>query len=174
MLAHVENDCLGKDLVSVLEATRKRLGAERVLITDVGPDTQFVVAHAGAPLPDAFRISVPLTHSICQHVVGMRFPLVIEDAAAHPLLIGSRAVSDLKVAAYLGQPFGSEFPSTAMCALSSATRGWSLADRGTLNAAIEWITQRLADELAQRLDDVRRIAAPENPLVSPAARQPLR
>lgn len=140
----------------LLEEARLSLAADRVLVTEVTADTQYVLLSAGTPLPSFFGTRVPLSHSICQHVIGMRFPLSIEDGFSHPLLKGSPAVEDLRIGAYLGFPFGAEFPRIAMCALSDTPRPWSSQDRYTMNDTISRIRRFQAPQLREQSEVVRR------------------
>ena len=139
-------------LRDLVEQVRAKMNADRVLVTEVTSDTQYVVVQAGAHQQPALESSMPISQSICQHVIGMRFPLSIDDAECHPLLRGSAAVSQLAIGAYLGFPFGREFPALAICAICSGPRAWTSADRALLSAAIAEIRQSHAPELLRLLD----------------------
>lgn len=85
----------------------------------------------------------PLSHSFCQHVVARRSPLLVEDAATHPLVRDNLARRDLGVVSYAGVPLTSSDGDTlgALCAIDAVPRSWSaeqvsaLADLATLAVA---------------------------------------
>lgn len=143
-------------LADILEQTRARLAAQKILITHVTATRQNVLMCAGSPLPTRYAQSMPLTHSICQHAIGMRFPLSIDNAADHPLLRGHAAIPDLNIGAYLGIPFGVAFPSVAMCALCERPRLWTSANRECLAAAIDEIKSEHAAGISDLLALARR------------------
>jgi len=77
---------------------------------------------------------MPLQHSICQHAVLSRMPLVIEDARAHPVVRDLPATRDLNVAGYLGVPLMSASGRTrgTLCAIDSRPRTWDKQEIATL------------------------------------------
>lgn len=78
----------------------------------------------------------PLPHSICQHAVLSRMPLVIEDARAHPVVKDLPATRDLRVAGYLGVPLLSASGNAkgTLCAIDSEPRTWDKPEIATLEA----------------------------------------
>ncbi|MDO6586503.1 hypothetical protein Q4543_13365 [Salipiger sp. 1_MG-2023] len=127
-----------------------------MLINDVTSDRQYVLMHIGAPLPPEFAREMPLSHSICQHTVGMGVPLSIENAAAHPLLRDCLAIPDLNIGAYLGLPFGAGFPTLTMSAVSHYPRLWTSQDRACISRAISEIKEGHAAEIAELSRQIRR------------------
>lgn len=77
---------------------------------------------------------IPLPHSICQHAVLSRKPMVIEDARAHPLLRDLPVTKDLGVAGYLGVPLlsASGKAKGTLCAIDSKPRRWDSHEVATL------------------------------------------
>ena len=80
---------------------------------------------------------LPITHSICQHVVAMGRPLVVCDAFAHPLVQGSPAVLQCNVNAYLGEPLHGidGKPMGSLCVLDTRARDWSDSQRRMMSIA---------------------------------------
>lgn len=128
---------------------RSCLEAACALVTRVTEDRQYVLAHAGRQLPDWFMAGTTLDYSICQHSVAMDFPLVIDDALSHPLLHGSRAVSELNIAAYIGAPVHVRCGKAmgTICAVDFHLRRWTEED---INHIIE--SARVADRILARLN----------------------
>lgn len=85
----------------------------------------FVRAAHGLCAADVAEI--PISHSLCQHVVAMGRPLVINDAIAHPLVCDSPAIGEFGIAAYLGEPLHGldGKPMGAMCAFDTRARDWA-------------------------------------------------
>ena len=81
------------------------------------------VAPSGLTVDDG---GMPLPHSICQHAVLSRLPLVIEDARVHPVTRELPATRDLGVAGYLGVPLlnASGKAKGTLCAIDSKPRVW--------------------------------------------------
>ena len=69
----------------------------------------------------------PLPHSICQHAVLSRMPLVIENAREHPIVRNLPATKDLGVVGYLGVPLLSSSGEAkgTFCAIDSRPRVWN-------------------------------------------------
>ena len=109
-----------------------RLAAELLdapisLVCLVDRDRQFFKSHHGLPQPWAQARETPLSHSICQHVVASKQPLVIEDAHKHELVADNLAVRDLPVRAYAGIPLVLEDGSAvgSFCAIDTTPRRWN-------------------------------------------------
>jgi len=81
------------------------------------------VVPAGVTVDDG---GMPLPHSICQHAVLSRQPLVIADARVHPVLRDLPVTSDLGVGGYLGVPLLSASGKArgTLCAIDSRPRAW--------------------------------------------------
>src|SRR5580658_6518678 len=82
----------------------KILHAPVSLLSLVDGDRSFFKSSVGLPEVWASRREIPLSHSVCQHVVAMNMPLVINDARADPLVSDNQAVAALRIVAYLGIP----------------------------------------------------------------------
>jgi diguanylate cyclase (GGDEF)-like protein len=69
----------------------------------------------------------PLSHSFCQHVVAGDQMLLVEDAAAHPLVFENLAFRELGVIAYAGVPLRTADGETlgALCAIDTAPARWT-------------------------------------------------
>ena len=109
-----------------------RLAAELLdvpvsLVCLVDRDRQFFKSHYGLPQPWARARQTPLSHSICQHVVASKLPLIVEDARHHELVADNLAVRDLSVQAYAGIPLVLEDGSAvgSFCAIDTQPRRWS-------------------------------------------------
>lgn len=109
---------------------QSHLKAATVMVTRVTDDRQYVLAHAGRPLPETLLNSAALSYSICQHSVAMDFPLVIDDAFSHPLMRGNLAVSELSIGAYIGAPVHVERGKAlgAICGIEYHQRRWTEDD----------------------------------------------
>ena len=111
----------------VAQLTAAALGAPFALVSLVDDRRQHFPGFAGLPEWAAAARGTPLSHSICQHVVAAEAPLVVDDAAQHPLVRDNLACRDLGVAAYAGVPLTSADGDTlgALCALDLAPRQWT-------------------------------------------------
>jgi PAS domain S-box-containing protein len=138
------------------------LRAPIALISILTPDhNRFVGAH-GLPQPLASSRQLPLSSSICRHVVAANGPLVVRDARSHPLVQDSPVVHELNVIAYLGVPLlgpdGEILGS--VCAIDSTPRDWTEDDIETLSvlsrAATSELGAKLYREERKRSEDARR------------------
>lgn len=145
-----------RNLLGIVKSALEFLEADKLLITEVTSDRQYVLIDAGEPLPPEYSREMPLSHSICRHTVGMGVPLSIENAAAHPLLRECPAIPDLNIGAYLGLPFGAELASLSMCALSHCPRLWTSQDRACISSAICEITQDHCADIMKLSRQIRR------------------
>lgn len=130
------------------------MGAPVSLMSLVDEDRQFFKSAAGLPDHLSSVRETPLSHSFCQHVVNSAQPLVIENAASHPLVKDNLAVRDLGVAAYLGVPLTTPDGMTlgALCAIDTKPHAWSDDDiqRMTELAGIVMNEIALRDEILKR------------------------
>jgi signal transduction histidine kinase len=134
------------------------LGVPAALVSLVEADRQFFKSAVGLPQPWALRRETGLLHSFCKHVVAGGAPLLVQDAARHPLVSGSLAVPELGVVAYLGMPLvtAEGHALGALCAIDTAPRAWTPGDAAALRelAAVtmsEVTLRRLALEMAERV-----------------------
>jgi hypothetical protein len=105
----------------------KALDAPVALVTLVDEERQFVKSSAGIDEPWASSRDVPLSHSLCQHVVVSREALVVPDAREDLLLESNLAVRDMGVIAYAGIPLitsGGEALG-GLCVIDHRPRAWS-------------------------------------------------
>ncbi len=130
------------------------MGAPVSLMSLVDEDRQFFKSATGLPEHLSSVRETPLSHSFCQHVVNLAQPLVIEDAANHPLVKDNPAVRDLGVAAYLGVPLMTPdgMMLGALCAIDTKPHVWSDDDvqRMTELAGIVMSEIALRDEIIKR------------------------
>jgi signal transduction histidine kinase len=82
----------------------RNLKTPAALVSLVGKDRQYFKGCVGLPEPWSTWRETPLTHSICQHVVALRQPLIIPDTRKHPVIRENLAIRDLGIIAYLGIP----------------------------------------------------------------------
>ena len=103
------------------------LNAPVAQVSLVDEDRQFFKSAQGMDEPWASARETPLSHSICQHAVATREPLVIEDARAHPLVRDSLAVRDLGVVAYAGIPLITAAGQAlgTLCVIDHRPRAWT-------------------------------------------------
>ena len=106
------------------------------LVALVDRDRSFFKSAHGLPEIPEGR-SVPLSHSLCQHVVAQGAPLQIDDARADPLVRDNGGVTDLGVGAYLGVPVRSPSGDVvgSLCAIDTEARAWTEDDVASLVAA---------------------------------------
>jgi hypothetical protein len=97
------------------------------LITLVDHDRQVLAGCIGLAEPWATRRETPISHSVCQHAVVSRAPLVVPDAREDPRLRDSLAVSELDVLAYAGIPLISPSGHVlgTLCVLDHRPRAWT-------------------------------------------------
>jgi GAF domain-containing protein len=106
------------------------LDAPVSLVSLVDRDRQFFKSCVGLPAPWSDRRETLLSHSVCQHVVASRRPLVVGDLREHPELRDSLAVPDLGVIAYLGIPLVTSEGAAlgSLCVIDHRPRDWSEDD----------------------------------------------
>jgi two-component sensor histidine kinase len=135
------------------------LSAPVALLSLVDTERQFFKSSCGLQPPWSEQRQTPLSHSFCQHVVGLNSPLVVDDARTHPLVADNLAVPDLGVIAYLGVPVASPNGQIlgALCAVDTEPRNWSQDDVSLMEECAALVqneiqlreTTRLASELAE-------------------------
>jgi hypothetical protein len=103
------------------------LNAPVALVSLVDRDRQVFAGCIGLKHPWASRRETPLSHSICQHAVASREPLVLSDVREHPGLRDSLAVTDLDVIAYAGIPLVDDAGHVlgTLCAIDHRPRTWT-------------------------------------------------
>jgi hypothetical protein len=97
------------------------------LVSLVDRDRQVFAGCIGLDEPWASRRETPLSHSLCQHAVDSREPLVLPDVRDHPLLRQSLAIRDLGVIAYAGVPLITDDGHVlgTLCVIDHRPRAWT-------------------------------------------------
>jgi hypothetical protein len=137
------------------------LRAPLAMFTLVDDDREFSMSTTGRTNRIPSTRTVPLSHSVCQHVIASNGLIAIADAAQHPLVRENGAVTSLGVAAYLGVPvrIGGKAIG-ALCVVDVEPRAWSHAEARTLGELAEAIMTELElRDARRRLADRRRITA---------------
>ena len=137
--------------------TARVAGAPVSLVNLVDADRTYVKsAHNFDPPPGR---DIPPSHSLCQHVVGSGAPLVVDDAASHPLVRENGAVTELGVGAYLGVPVRTPSGQVvgSLCAIDFRPREWSAEDQTALETLAASVEGEIA--LRQRLEEGERAEA---------------
>ena len=133
--------------------TARVSGAPVSLVALVDRDRSYFKSAHGVPEVPPGR-TVPLSHSLCQHVVGSGAPLVIDDARAHPLVRDNGGVTDLGVGAYLGVPVRAPSGHVvgSLCAIDTGARAWTADDQTSLVSLAASVEGEIAlrAELAER------------------------
>lgn len=101
-----------------------------VSIVEEEADRQFFKSQVGLTEPWATRRQTPLSHSFCKHVKERNENLIVQNSSQDDLVQHNKAVSDLKVAAYLGVPIhGADHqPVGALCVIDHEPRDWTADD----------------------------------------------
>lgn len=112
----------------------KLLNAPVALVSLVDENRQFFKSCLGLGEPWMSARETPLTHSFCQHALGGREPLVIEDARTHPVVRDSLAIRDLDVVAYAGVPLVTSTGEAlgTLCVIDHRPRAWTTDQIDTL------------------------------------------
>jgi PAS domain S-box-containing protein len=133
----------------------KILRAPVALLSLVDGDRSFFKSSVGLPELWTARREMPLSHSVCRHVVALNAPLVINDARAHPLVSDNRAVAELRIVAYAGIPLVTSAGHTlgTFAVIDIVAREWTPDDVTMLgDLAASALTEiELRAETSQRL-----------------------
>jgi serine phosphatase RsbU (regulator of sigma subunit) len=110
------------------------LGVPTALVSLVDSARQFFPGAAGLREPWDSTRETPLTHSICQYVVGRGEPVVSADIRADPELSASLANSVLGVVAYAGMPLTDGHGNIlgVLCAIDTEPRIWANSELSAL------------------------------------------
>lgn len=121
------------------------LGVPVSLVSLIDAHRGFFKSHVGLPAQMVDSPQVPLTHSLCQHPVATKRPLVVSDTREHPLVFDNLAVRDLGVIAYAGMPLvlSDGHAVGAFCAIDGAPREWSERDVRILEDLAAAVTAQL-------------------------------
>ena len=117
-----------------------------ISIIDWDKDRQVFKSQIGLNEPWASASQTPLSHSICQHVVGRNAPLIIDNARLDDLVCGNLAVRDLNVVAYLGTPvfLPNGEPVGALCIIEEKPRSWTDDELKLLNSIADCVSDQIA------------------------------
>ncbi len=133
--------------------TARVSGAPVSLVALIDEDRSYFKSTYGVPEVPPGR-SVPLSHSLCQHVVGTGAPVVIDDAQTHPLVNDNGGVTDFGVGAYLGVPVRAPSGHVlgSLCAIEMGARSWTADDQVSLSSLAASVEGEIAlrAELAER------------------------
>ena len=124
-----------KEFSNLTRLAAKILGVPVALASLVDKDRQYFLCQHGLVEPWASQRETPLSHSFCQWVVASKKPLVVDDARKHTLLAQNKAVKNLGVIAYAGQPITADDDQLigSFCAIDAHPRSWTFDDLATLN-----------------------------------------
>jgi PAS domain S-box-containing protein len=103
------------------------LEAPVALVSLVDRDRQFFKSAVGFPEGWTHDRETPLSHSLCQHVVGTGTPLAVEDAREHPVLAASLAIGSMGMVSYAGVPLSASdgYVLGAFCVMDARPRSWT-------------------------------------------------
>lgn len=107
-------------------------------------------------LPDFLQTKreIPLTHSVCKHVVTTGEPLVIQDTREHPLVHDNVVAHNLNIISYLGMPLkttqGVDLGS--FCVIDNQPRTWTDEEI----AIMEMLAQSVMTEIELRGELIAR------------------
>jgi GAF domain-containing protein len=98
------------------------------LVSLVDRDRQVFPGCIGLAEPWATRRETPLSHSLCQHAVESREPLVLADVRDHATLLENPAIRDLDVIAYAGVPLTTDDGHVlgTLCVIDHRPRTWTV------------------------------------------------
>ena len=110
------------------------IGVPVSLVSLVEPGRQIFPGMIGLDDPWAAARETPLTHSLCQHVVSTRAPLILDDVRTDDLTRDSLAISDLGVVGYAGMPLTDSDGHVlgSLCAIDTRARQWTRRERALL------------------------------------------
>jgi diguanylate cyclase (GGDEF)-like protein/PAS domain S-box-containing protein len=124
------------------------------LITFIDADRQFFKSSVGLPEPWASRREVPLSHSLCQHMLGSSEPLIVADTRTHALFKDNPAINDFQAIAYAGVPLitGDGYAIGSLCVVDRAPRNWP----DTEIAILRDLAASVMSEIVLRSDTAER------------------
>jgi signal transduction histidine kinase len=121
------------------------LGTPVALITLVDTRRAFFKSAVGMAERLKGAREVPLSHSLCRHVVTRRSAVVVEDARLDPELRDNGAVRELGAVAYAGIPIVDRDGHTlgAFCVMDSERRQWSERELATMRTLADWVSAEI-------------------------------
>lgn len=130
------------------------LGAPVSLVSLIDRDRQFCKSFVGLPEPAASARELPLSHSMCEHVVVSGEPLIVGDTTRHPATRTNLAVTELGARAYAGIPLVTSDGHVlgSFCVIDLRTRTWTDEEIGILRDLAASVTTEieLRRDLAER------------------------
>ncbi|MFN7134339.1 MAG: diguanylate cyclase, partial [Myxococcales bacterium] len=156
---------LDETLQQLVERTAREFDVPISLVTLVLEDRQWFKAHVGLAEPLRTERGTPRAWSFCQHVVESGQPMVVADAAIHPLFASNPLVRNGTVRSYAGAPLSTPDGQVlgTLCILDQRPMAIGADDIEKLVT----LARRVAGELALRAP--RSAGAP---MLAPAARDP--
>src|SRR5512145_3169958 len=112
----------------------RSIDAPVALLSVLDGDRHFLKSANGLSEPWASRREIPLSHSICKHVIASGAPLAIGDTRADPLLAGGPAVLEMEAISYLGHPIRARDGQIVgtICVIDRKRRQWREEDAAIL------------------------------------------
>ncbi len=98
------------------------------LISLIDTDRQFIKSAVGISEPLASHRQLPLSHSVCKHMVATGQPLIIENASDHPLAYDNPLIPEFGVRSYAGIPLvipPQDIVIGSFCVIDVVPRVWS-------------------------------------------------
>jgi serine phosphatase RsbU (regulator of sigma subunit) len=110
------------------------IGVPVSLVSLVEPGRQVFPGMIGLDDPWAAARETPLTHSLCQHVVSTRAPLILDDVRNDDRTRDSLAIMDLGVVGYAGMPLTDSDGHVlgSLCAIDTRPRQWTQREQALL------------------------------------------
>lgn len=109
------------------------------------PHRQFFKSQFGLP-DDLIELrEIPITHSLCLHVVESGKPLVVADAREHLLVMDNPAVKDMNVVAYLGIPLTTAdgWHIGSFCVIDTVPHAWTEEEIETMQTLAASVTNEI-------------------------------
>jgi signal transduction histidine kinase len=124
------------------------IGAPVALMALVDANRTFMKSAYGIGVWESAR-EVPLSHSICRHVVAERSSVVIEDARLDPVLQNNGVVRDFGAVSYAGMPIADREGHTlgAFCVIDREPRQWSARELSTMRTLADWVTTEIGRDV---------------------------
>ncbi|MDQ3557027.1 MAG: GAF domain-containing sensor histidine kinase [Gemmatimonadota bacterium] len=148
------------------------LGAPVSIVSLIDRDRQFCKSAVGLPEPAASARELPLSYSMCEHVVTSGEPLVVGDTTRHPATRDNLAVTELGARAYAGIPLVTSdgYVLGSFCVIDLRTREWTSDEIGTLRDLAASVTTEIElrrdlaarDRLQREVEDARAEAEAAN------------
>ncbi|MEP7288031.1 MAG: PAS domain S-box protein [Chloroflexota bacterium] len=133
------------DLDRLTKLASKLLHAPITFISLISAENQFITSHVG--LTDSITTShkLPLAESICQQVITLAAPFVIENAGDHPEFRNTVEFRSLKFAACIAIPLITRdgVGKGMFCAMDTDSRHWTEEDLDTLHDLAALATNQL-------------------------------